>query len=875
MRGLSGKGWAWAFFLVWILVMKGSVSAQDSGGRLSFEEAKSRSSLIRNVRYEVFLDLTDPGEEFISRTRVTFEFLSANEETFIDFAAKNVNEAVLNGSSLPPGSFDRSRLKIAPAQGQNELWVEGIVPYEHTGVGLHKFVDPTDGNVYLHTQFEPYDAHRVYSCFDQPDIKAGFTLKVRAPNDWKVVSNERAIGPPEEDPEGKGWKEWIFAPTPKISTYITALIAGPYEEVRSEHKGLPMALYVRQSLRPYLDSQEIFSITQAGLDFFQRKFGIAYPFSKYDQAFVPEFSAGAMENAGLVTFNERSIFRSRVSEAQREGRANTILHEMSHMWFGNLVTMRWWDDLWLNESFADFMASYALQEVTRFKNAWVHFANLEKAQALRADQLSTTHPIVAHYPDTDAVRLGFDAITYQKGASVLKQLVAYLGDDAFFEGLRRYLSANAFDNAELADFLSALEQVSPGKDLKEWAEAWLQTAGVNTIVPRLILRSDRIESAFLVQTSQSGPANLRPHFLGVGLYRKDGDKIVRSRSVSKVVRSKETPLPELRSERMPDIFLPNDGDLTYAKIRLDAQSDRTAKERLSSVEDPLARSLLWGCFWDRTRDAEYASRAWMDLFYAHVSGETDPMVLSVLLSNSENALMRFTHPDRMQGATGRFARFAKERMESSPPGSDEQLCWAQAFFREALEEDQLDFLKGLLDGEIAVPGLALDFDRRWQAIQTLAQRGRIRLKEIQEELKRDPTDMGQRNALQARAALPTPEAKAWAWREATQNLEIPLRSREAIAQGFWSPFQEDVLNPYALRYFEDVSDFWRKFGPDEAIVLTRRLFPRLVIEERIALATERLLKASDLPKEARRILMEEKDELNRAIKARCFDGASS
>jgi aminopeptidase N len=545
------------------------------------------------------------------------------------------------------------------------------------------------------------------------------------------------------------------------------------------------------------------------------------------------------------------------------------------MWFGDLVTMRWWDDLWLNESFADFMASYALQGATRFKNAWVHFANLEKAQALVADQLSTTHPIVAHYPDTDAVRLGFDAITYQKGASVLKQLVAYVGDKAFFEGLKRYLSANAFDNAELADFLAALEQVAPGKDLEGWARAWLQTAGVNTIVPRVALHSGRIESASLVQTAQSDRTTLRPHLLRVGLYRENGGKIRRLSSVSKAIQAQETPLPELQSEKMPDILLPNDEDLTYAKIRLDPNSDLRAKERLIAVEDPLARSLLWGCFWDRTRDAEYASGAWMELFYAHVSDETDPMVLSALFSRSQDAIRRFIAPERMESATGRFAQFAKERMESSKPGSDEQLSWAQAFYRTAIEGDQLDFLKSLLDGGATVPGLALDFDRRWQAIQTLAEQGRVGLEEIQKELKRDPTDMGQRYALQARAALPNPEAKAWAWKEATQNLELPLRSKAAIAQGFWCPFQEDVLNPYVMRYFEELPEFWQRFGPDEAIVLTRSLFPSLVIEEDTAFAVERLLEATDLPTEAKRILMEKRDELNRAIRARRLDGASS
>ncbi len=873
MGGLGRKGWTWAVFLGWILLMKGSVGAQELGGRLSFEEAKSRSSLIRNVRYEVFLDLTDPGEEFLSRTKVTFEALNANEGTFIDFAAKKVNEATLNGSSLPLGSFGDSRLKITPVQGQNELWVEGVVPYEHTGVGLHKFVDPTDGNVYLHTQFEPFDAHRVYACFDQPDIKATFVFRVRAPKGWRVVSNQSALQAASEGQESQEWADWSFEPTPLISTYVTALIAGPYAEVRSEHQGLPLALYVRRSLEAYLDPEEIFAITKSGLDFFGERFGILYPFSKYDQAFVPEFSAGAMENAGLVTFNERYVFRSKVSEASREGRANTILHEMAHMWFGDLVTMRWWDDLWLNESFADFMASYALKGATRFKNAWAHFANTEKAQALLQDQMSTTHPIVAHYPDTESVRLGFDAITYQKGASALKQLMAYVEEEAFFSGLKRYLQAHALGNAELADFLAALEQAS-GRDLGGWARAWLQTPGANTITPVVAYHSDKIDSVALRQGAPADHPTLRPHRLGVGLYAKVGGRMVRSHGLIKDIEGKNTPIPELASEQTPEILLPNDEDLTYAKIRLDPKSSKAAEKSLRLIEDPLARVLLWGCFWDMTLDAEYPTSSWLKLFYGHVRSEPDPMVLDALLRRSEDALLRFTAVARRGESWARFARFAKERMGLSQPGSDQQLSWAKAFFDTAYEKDQLLLIKGLLDGTEQIPGLTMDFDRRWQAILTLAKRGEATKKSIQEELEKDPTDMGQRNAAQARAALPTPEAKALAWKEATQNPNIPLKTREALALGFWQPFQEDVLAPYATRYFEEVPSFWQKFGPDEAIVLTRRLFPRLFVKEDVLQAAERLLQDSKLSYEARRILMEGKDEIRRALKAMACDERS-
>lgn len=861
--------------LAFALLPLAAVWGQEASGKLDFEEAKARSALIGNVLYEVSLDLAGSTDEFLADTKVTFDAKAQGARTFIDIAAKRLESATLNGVPVPAAEFSGSRLEIGPLlKGHNELQVVAAFPYERTGVGMHRFVDPEDGNVYLHTQFEPFDAHRVYACFDQPDIKANFRFRVRAPEGWRVVSNAQALQASSGIKKGLRWSEWVFAPTQKISTYVTAVIAGPYEEVRSERQGLPLALYVRRSLAPYLDPDEVFSITKAGLDFYEDRFGISYPFSKYDQAFVPEFSAGAMENAGLVTFNERYIFRSRVSEGQKEGRANTILHEMAHMWFGDLVTMSWWDDLWLNESFADFMASYALRGATRFQNSWIHFANMEKAQALVQDQLSTTHPIVAHYPDTDSVRLGFDAITYQKGASVLKQLMAYVGEEAFFAGLKDYLHTNAFGNTRLTDFLGALQKVS-GRDLKGWTKAWLQTPGANTIEPFVVSRSGKIVSAVLKQDPSMEHPTLRPHRLKVGLYRLNEDRIVRSGTVLKDITGKGAAIPELVSEQTPEILLPNDEDLTYAKIRLDPKSSQAAEAGLGKVQDPLARTLLWGCFWDRTRDADYPSGGWLQLFYGHILSESDPLVLDVLLSRSEDALARFVADSRKEAAWVEFSKFAKERFMLCQPGSDQQLSWAKAFFDTAFEKDQLSLLKGLLDGTEQIQGLKMDFDRRWQAILTLAKRGEATQETIQEELEEDPTDMGQRNAAQARAALPTEEAKAAAWKESTQDTGIPLRTREALTLGFWQPFQEEVLAPYAERYFEEVPSFWKRFGPDEAIVLTSRLFPRLFVREDVLLAAEKLLQEPNLSNEARRILMEGRDEIQRALKARVCDDRAS
>jgi aminopeptidase N len=414
-------------------------SASEAADNLTRAEAQKRATQLSGVSYTVALDLTTGDETFLSDTTVRFQGNLVGLSTFIDLEAANVREATLNGRVIPVDSYDkgRSRLPLRGLLANNELRIVADCAYQHTGVGMHRFADPTDGKVYLHTQFEPYDAHRVFPCFDQPDIKARFTLTVTAPAEWDVVSNSPSTR------EGS-------------STYLVAVVAGPYHVVRDVHGQVDLGIYCRESLAQYLDAEELLTLTKQGLDFFEEEFDYPYPFAKYDQLFVPEFNFGAMENPGCVTFNEYMVFRSRQTDASHENRANTLLHEMAHMWFGDLVTMRWWDDLWLNESFATYMATHALSQATRFSDAWVRFAAGTKAGAMAQDQLPTTHPISADIVDTDAVRLHFDGITYLKGASTLKQLVAWVGQDAFREGLQKYFRKYAWRNAELADFLSKL-----------------------------------------------------------------------------------------------------------------------------------------------------------------------------------------------------------------------------------------------------------------------------------------------------------------------------------------------------------------------------------------------------------------------------------
>ncbi len=572
-------------------------------GNLTRDEARERARLLTVESYAVALDLTTGDERFGSATVARFGCGEPGAATFVDLHDALVREVTLNGRTLDPATYDaeQGRIPLPDLAADNELRVVADVAYSRTGEGLHRFVDPVDQKVYLYSQFETADAHRMYTCFDQPDLKAAFELTVTAPEGWQVVSNNA----PERRED-----RWHFPATPRVSTYITALVAGPYHVVRDSHDGIPLGVYCRASLAEYLDADRIIEVTRRGFDFFRRVFDQPYPFSKYDQLFVPEFNAGAMENAGCVTFLEDYVFRSRVTDAAYERRAETILHEMAHMWFGDLVTMRWWNDLWLNESFATYMSVLCLAEATQWTGAWTTFANLFKAWAYRQDQLPSTHPISADIPDIRAVEVNFDGITYAKGASVLKQLVAYVGMDNFLEGVRRYFQRHAWDNTVLSDLLDALEETS-GRDLTAWSKEWLETAGVNTLRPSYELDADGTFTRFAVlQEAPAGHPTLRSHRVAVGLYERTGEGLERRHRVELDVVGARTEVPDLIGKPRPDLVLVNDDDLTYSKIRLDEHSMATLVTDIGTFADSLPRALCWAAAWDMCRDAEVPTRAY-------------------------------------------------------------------------------------------------------------------------------------------------------------------------------------------------------------------------------------------------------------------------
>jgi len=733
----------------------------------------------------------------------------------------------------------------------------------HDGTGLHRFQDPVDGRYYLHTQFESNDAHRVYTCFDQPDLKATFDFTVAAPEDWVVVSNTA----PSSQEEGV----WVFPTTPLISTYITAIVTGHYAYWRDQHGDIPLGLYCRQSLAEYLDTPEIFEVTKQGLDFFAQRFGHSYPFGKYDQLFVPEFSAGAMENAACVTHSERMVFRSRVTEASRLSRAETILHEMAHMWFGDLVTMRWFNDLWLNESFATYMAYVSMDRATRFQEAWLDFATKMKARAKAQDQLPTTHPIVADIPDVDAVHLNFDSITYEKGASVLKQLAAWVGEDAFFKGINLYFRQHEYGNTELPDFLRPLEEAS-GRDLGAWSRVWLEEAGVNTIGAEYDVDGGRIKNAVLRQTAPPSHPTLRTHRLRVGLHELQGSALKLRKSVELDVDGELTPVPELEGEPAPDLLLVNDGDLAYTKLKLDTRSIKTLTTHLEAMDDPLARALAWGALWDMVRDAHLRARDYVRIALANIDVEPDAVMTLSLINLVLSAIEVYGDPENRSNVRELLAASARTRALEAEPGSDRQLLWTKAFIDAARRPEDVEWVRGLLDGSTELEGLKVDFAVRWSALTALSRIGVVGADEIASELSRDPTEEGRRAAATARAARPLAEAKEEAWSAVTNGNEVSLAMKRAFAAGFHRSDQERLLEEYIRRYFDELLPVWESHDIDEGLMFVRAMYPSAIVREDVIELVGEVL-AGELPGPVRRALMEAQDGTARELRARRFDAS--
>jgi len=670
-----------------------------------------------------------------------------------------------------------------------------------------------------------------------------------------------------------GLARWTFQTTPPLPTYVTAVVAGQYHVVRERHRDIDLGLYCRRSLADHLDSGELFEVTKAGFDFFEQAFGYPYPFGKYDQLFIPESNSGAMENAAAITFNDVYIFRSRVTDAARERRGDTILHEMAHMWFGDLVTMRWWNDLWLNESFASYMAVLSQSKATRWTEAWTTFADAEKTWAYRQDQLPTTHPIVADIPDVVSIHLNFDGITYAKGASVLRQLVAWVGEDRFLDGVKGYCKRHEFGNAGLGDFLAALEEVS-GRDLRAWSKEWLETAGVNTLRASFEVENGAFTRFALLQEASPAWPTLRSHRVGIGLFDTKGPRLVRRTRVELDAVGERTEVPHLVGERVPDLVLLNDGDLTFAKIRLDPRSLETVVSRLGDLDDSLARTLCWTACWDMTRDGEMPAREYLQLVIGNIHRETKIGVVQSLLAQASAAVNVYGDPTNRERAAQSLAVASLEGLAGAQPGSDRQLAWARSFVANARSKEHVDTAAGLLDGSVAFTGLRVDTELRWHIIRSLAAAGAADEQLIEAELERDFTDRGSRHAASARAARPTEQAKAEAWRLIVEDVSQPLALVEQVMAGFHQFGQEELLAPYAERYFQALKPVWETRDLPDALAFGEEMFPAMVIKQGTIEMTDRRLAEDSLSPSIRRILLEGKDSMLRAMRAREVDAAA-
>ncbi|SFI29357.1 aminopeptidase N [Microbacterium saccharophilum] len=838
------------------------------GENLTRIEAQERRAIVDTTSYEVSLDLTTGPEVFRSRSVIRFT-AAEGAATFIDLIARTVHAITLNGRALDPAAvFSDSRIALDGLSADNELVVEADCLYTNTGEGLHRFVDPVDGEVYLYSQFEVPDSRRVFAVFEQPDLKATFQFTITAPAAWKVVSNSPT---PEPVPAQDGAATWTFEPTPRISSYITALVAGPYEATFSEltsasGRVIPLGVYGRKSLWQHLDADYIFEKTRQGFAYYEEKFQVPYPFAKYDQLFVPEFNAGAMENAGAVTFTETYVFRSKVTDAVKERRVVTILHELAHMWFGDLVTMKWWNDLWLNESFAEWASTIATAEATEWTEAWTTFNAMEKTWAYRQDQLPSTHPVVATINDLEDVQVNFDGITYAKGGSVLKQLAAWVGIEAFFAGVSQYFQKHAWGNTELSDLLTELEATS-GRDLSTWSRKWLETAGVNTLSPEIKTDDAGIITRFaIVQTAPADYATIRPHRLGVGFYSLTDGALVRTHRVEIDVDGDLTEVAELVGIARPDLVLLNDDDLAYAKIRLDDRSLRTAIEHLGKISDPLARSLVWGAAWDQTRDAEASASDYVDLVLRNIGAETESTTVRTTLAQLQLAANAYVAPEKRDATRERVAEGLWALAQAAEAGSDSQLQFVTAFASAAATPAQWEQVRALRDGQTALEGLEIDADLSWALLVSLAAGGLVTTADIDAALAADNTAKGGEFAAQAKAALPTVDAKRAAWSSLIDTADLPNTVVRSAALGFTHPAGVEALRAFVDDYFDMLLPIWEDRTYQIANYLITGLYPAPLADRALRTATRAWLDAhGDAAPALRRLVQENLAGVERAL----------
>ena len=834
-------------------------------------ESADRARLLSVESYHVALDLTQGEQTFGSTAVVRFSCAEPGTDSYADLVAETVHEITLNGRALDPAVVHRDgRIALPGLEAENELRVSASCAYGTDGGGLGRYTDSADGKVYTYTNCEPSDARRVFANFEQPDLKSVFHVQVTAPANWTVLANTPADSPV---PSASGDSAtWTFQPTERLSTYLVCVCAGEYVVVHDSHttaRGqlIPLELAARASLAEYLEPEEMFGVTKQGLDYYTTLFEADYPYPKYGQIFVPEFRAGAMENPGLVTFTEQLLFRSKVTDTKYELRAMVVLHEMAHHWFGDYVTMKWWGDLWLNESFAEFSGTFVSAEATRFTEAWTTFANGRKTWGYAQDQLPSTHPIAADVETLGEALANFDGISYAKGASVLKALVAYVGREQFFAGVRAYFAEYAWGNASLGDLLAKLEQAS-GKDLSDWSKAWLETAGANTLASEFELDDEgRYTSFTVLQRAPQQHPHLRPHHIAIGLYNRVDGALVRTHRVELDVTGARTAVPELVGAEQPDLVLLNDDDLTFALIEFDERSLSTLTESIGELTDSLARALSWSAAINLTLQARLSVPAFVRMLSNGMATEGAISVLQFLHQIAGQALRGYAPPEWIAQGKAELAAAALELLDGAEPGSDLQLAWAQLLAWTASTPEQLDHISGLLSGEVEVAGLSVDTDLRWSLLRRLAATGRAGDAEIDAELARDSTDQGRNQALGARAAIPDAEHKAEAWRLLTET-ELGPEGVYALSDGFGLGEHAELTLPYAQAYFDVLPQLWAERPEQMRVLLAERTFPFFAASPDLLERVDAFLAAQEREAAMKRVLAEARDTVVRQIRAR-------
>ncbi len=833
--------------------------------RLNQTEAAQRAERVSGVQYDLSIELRAGASSYRGELGCRFD-LEGDGELFLDFRGGRIVQLEVNGQSLEP-AWDGCRV-LLPAGSlapRNVLRIAWENPYDHTGVGLHQFLDPEDGGEYLYTHFEPFGAHRLFPCFDQPDLKAEIRLAVTAPAGWEVVGNSLAVS---TEPLPDRRIQHRFAPTPPISTYLVALVAGPYHVVRAQHGDIPMAIYCRRALARHLDPDEIFTVTRQGIDFYAELFDRPFPFDKYDHCFVPEFNAGAMENVGTITVHESGIFQDPPTEHDRLGRADLILHELAHMWFGDLVTMRWWNDLWLNESFATYMSYLALHEATRFRDGWKEFLHWKRS-AYRQDQLVTTHPISCVVPDTDATQLNFDQITYGKGAAVIKQLVAAIGMPGFRDGMRRYFRRHAFGNSTLADFLAALEEGS-GQELGTWSSCWIEQASLNTLAASWEVADGRLASLRLRQLGSPTHPLLRPHAVEIALVERTTAGL-QTDAITARIDDAEAEVPIGSGRPAPVFVFPNHNDHTFAKVELDPVSLAFAREGVDQLEDPLLRELVWLALWEMVRDRRLRSTEYLSMVRQQLARETDLELLDGVLATAVACLARYVPEVQRHAEARAFGAAALQALRNGTPG-DRQVIWARAAVEAASGPEELQALMRLADGEDRIEGLTVDQELRWSiAVKAVAYGLPEAAQRVEDERARDSSERGRRALLRAQAARPDQQSKRETWERIHGEGFGSLYLTAAAMTGFGWADQHALLAPYAEEFFDRVEGVFATQDHEFAASYFARLFPGYLVEPSTLARTERLLERLDRAQpRLRRMLLEAQDELARAVACRDY-----